>query len=55
MPSTGQLVTGAVIVNTAVGITLAIDPPWSLWQSVGLAVVLGLAATVLLYRLTRKP
>ncbi|MBC7431613.1 MAG: hypothetical protein H7345_06050 [Rubritepida sp.] len=54
MPGTGRILGAVILANAGVGILLAIDPPWALWQKVALGAAVGLAADALLHRLTRN-
>ena len=50
----GRVLTAVILVNAGVGIMLAIDPAWALWQKVAVGVAAGLAADQALHRLARE-
>lgn len=54
MPGIERMLTAVILANAGVGILLAIDPAWALWQKVALGAVLGLAADAALHHLFRS-
>lgn len=54
MPRLGRVLTATILVNAGVGVVLAIDPSWPLWQKVALGVAVGLAADAALHRLAKE-
>ncbi len=54
MPGIRRVLTAVILINGGVGIMLAIDPAWALWQKVALGAALGLGVDAALHRLTRN-